>query len=251
MMSLRRFVRRILAFLRRGAAEDELAREIASHRDLFEDDLRRRGLAHDDASAAASRGFVGVEAAKDAQRDATSFAWLEDARRDVRYAVRMLGHDSGFTMAIVLTLALGIGVATAVFSLVNAVVLRPLDYGDPDALVQLYETGTREGGEADWVAFPNFRDWQSGSRVFESMAAYRFQLVTMVGGRQPEGAVALEATDRLFAVLRVPPVLGRTFAAGEDRPGHPRVAVISHALWQRQVRGRRPALRGGPGGRGA
>jgi putative ABC transport system permease protein len=242
MMSFRRFVRRILAFLRPGAAEDELAREIASHRDLFEEDLRRRGLTHDDARAAASRGFVGVEAAKDAQRDARSFAWLEDMRRDVRYAVRMLRHDPGFTMAIVLTLALGIGVATAVFSLVNAVVLRPLDYGDPDALVQLYETGKREGGEADWVAFPNFRDWQRGSRAFELMAAYRFQLVTMIGGRQPEGAVALEVTDRLFAVLRVPPVLGRTFAAGEDRPGQPRVAVISHALWQRQFGGSRAAI---------
>jgi hypothetical protein len=152
MTAVRRFVRRMLAFLRSGRAEDELAREIASHRDLIEDDLRRQGLTHDEASAAARRAFVGVEAAKDAQRDARSFAWLEDARRDVRYAVRMLAHDSGFTAAIVLTLALGIGVATAVFSLVNAVVLRPLDYGDPEALVQLYETGKREGGEADWVA---------------------------------------------------------------------------------------------------
>ena len=92
------------------------------------------------------------------------------------------------------------------------------------------------------MAFPNFRDWQSGSRVFESMAAYRFQLVTMVGGKQPEGAVALKATDRLFAVLRAPPVLGRTFVRGEDRPGRPRVAVISHALWLRQFGGDRAAI---------
>ena len=242
MTSVRRFVRRVVAFLGPGRQEDELAREIASHRDLFEDDLRRQGLTRDEARAAARRAFLGVEAAKDAQRDARSFAWLEDARRDVRYAVRMLAHDSGFTLAIVLTLALGIGVATAVFSLVNAVVLRPLDYGTPDALVQLYKTGKREGGEADWVSFPNFRDWQSGSRVFEQMAAYRFQLVTMVGGRQPEGAVALEVTDRLFALLRVPPLLGRTFVAGEDRPGHPRVAVISQALWLRQFGGKPGAI---------
>jgi putative ABC transport system permease protein len=242
MTSVRRFMRRILAFLRPGPAEDELAREIASHRDLFEDDLRRQGRTDDEARAAGRRAFLGVEAAKDAQRDTRSFAWLEDARRDVRYGFRMLAHDSGFTLAIVLTLALGIGVATAVFSLVNAVVLRPLDYGTPDELVQLYETGKREGGEADWVAFPNFRDWQSGSRVFEHMAAYRFQLVTMVGGSQPEGAVALEVTDRLFTVLRVPPLLGRTFVQGEDRPDHPPVAVISHALWQRQFGGSRTAI---------
>ena len=242
MTSIRRFAQRILAFLRSGRAEDELAREIASHRDLFEDDLRRQGLTDDEVRAAAGRAFLGVEAAKDAQRDTRSFAWLEDARRDLRYAFRMLAHHSGFTLAIVLTLALGIGVATAVFSLVNAVVLRPLDYGKPDDLVQLYETGKREGGEADWVAFPNFRDWQSGSRVFEHMAAYRFQMVTMVGGKQPEGAVALEVTDRLFAVLRVPPLLGRTFVEGEDRPGQPRVAVISHALWLRQFGGNPAAV---------
>ena len=94
MTSIRRFVRRVLAFLRPGRAEDELAREIASHRDLLEDDLRRQGLTREEARAAARRAFLGVEAAKDAQRDARSFAWLEDARRDVRYAVRMLAHVS-------------------------------------------------------------------------------------------------------------------------------------------------------------
>jgi putative ABC transport system permease protein len=242
MSGVRRFAQRVLAFIMPRRAEEELAREIASHRELLEDDLRRQGLSQHEVRAAAGRAFLRVEAAKDAQRDTRSFAWLEDARRDIRYAFRLLARDRGFTVAVVLTLALGIGVATAVFSIVNAVVLRPLDYGDPDELVQLYETGKREGGEADWVTFPNFRDWQSGSRVFEGMAAYRFQLVSMVGGKQPEGALALEVTDRLFAVLRVPPLLGRTFVRGEDRPGHARVAVISHPLWLRQFGGNPAAI---------
>ena len=167
MSGVRRFAQRVLAFIMPRRGEEELAREIASHRELLEDDLRRHGLSEHAVRAAAGRAFLRVEAAKDAQRDTRSFAWLEDARRDIRYAFRLLARDRGFTVAVVLTLALGIGVATAVFSIVNAVVLRPLDYGDPDELVQLYETGKREGGEADWVTFPNFRDWQSGSRVFE------------------------------------------------------------------------------------
>jgi hypothetical protein len=242
MSGARRLVRRLAAFLRPARAEAELAREIAAHRRLLEDDLRRRGVSDGEIRHAADRAFVGIEAAKDAHRDTRSFAWLEDLRRDLAYAARLLGRESGLTLAIVLTLALGVGVATAVFSLVHAVVLRPLDYGDPDRLVQVYETGPREGGEADWVTFPNFRDWRAANRVFELMAAYRFQLVTLAGGDQPESALALEVTDRLFAVLRVTPQLGRTFAEGEDLPGRPRVAVISHALWQRQYGGHPAAV---------
>ena len=242
MSRVRRLVHRAAAFLRPRRAEAELAREMAAHRRLLEDDLRARGLTDEQVRQAADRAFVGIEAAKEAQRDTRSFAWLEDLRRDLAYAARRLRRESGLTLAIVLTLALGVGVATAIFSLVRAVVLRPLDYGDPDRLVQVFETGPREGGEADWVAFPNFRDWRATNRVFELMAAYRFQLVTMTGGEQPESALALEVTDRLFAVLRVTPQLGRTFAEGEDLPGRPRAAVISHALWQRQFGGHPAAV---------
>src|SRR5262249_5805436 len=104
----------------------------------------------------------------------------------------------------------------------------------PEELVQLYESGPRSGGEADWVAMPNFRDWRAGNRVFREMAAYRYALVTLTGREGPESMLGLETTDRLFAVLGTPPLLGRTFAAGEDAPGRPSVAVLSHELWQRR-----------------
>ena len=237
-----RFVRRLAAFLRPGRADRELDREIAAHRALFEEDQQRRGLSPEQARHAAARAFLAVEAAKDAQRDTRSFPWLEDARRDVRYGLRLLAHDPALTLTTVLTLALGIGVASAIFSLVYAVVLRPLDYGNPDELVQLYETGPREGGEADWVTFPNFVDWRNGARAFSGLAAYRYQLVTMTGGSQPESMVALEVTDRLFDVLQVRAEVGRTFVPGEDGPDRPRVAVIGHSLWMRQFAGARTAV---------
>ncbi len=237
-----RFARRLAAFLRPGRADRELEREIAAHRALFEEDQRRMGLSPQQARHAADRAFLAMEGVKDAQRDSRSFPWLEDARRDIRYGLRLLLRDPALTLTTVLTLALGIGIASAIFSLVYAVVLRPLDYGNSGELVQLYETGPREGGEADWVAFPNFVDWKSGAHAFSGMAAYRYQLVTMTGASQPESMIALEVTDRLFDVLGVRPELGRTFAPGEDRPNRPRVAVIGHSLWMRQFAGSRSAV---------
>src|ERR671936_107485 len=103
---------------------------------------------------------------------------------------------------------------------------------------RLHESGmSRAGGEADWVAFPNFRDWRDTATVFDAIAAYRYGLFTMTGAEGAESFLGLQCTDRLFDVLRVQPLLGRTFAPGEDRPGRERVVVLSHAVWQRRFGG--------------
>ena len=154
--------------------------------------------------------------------------------QDARFALRLRARRPGLTAAIVATLALGIGATTAVFSLVHAVVLRPLAYDEPERLVQVYETGLRSGGEADWVAMPNFRDWRAGTHVFAEMSAYRYALMTLVGREGAETMLGLEATDRLFAVLRVRPLLGRTFLPGEDLRGRPPVVVLGYSLWRRR-----------------
>ncbi|PYQ05048.1 MAG: permease, partial [Acidobacteria bacterium] len=154
--------------------------------------------------------------------------------QDARFALRLLARRPGLTAAIVATLAVGIGATTAVFSLVHAVVLRPLAYEEPERLVQMYETGLRSGGEADWVAMPNFRDWRAGTHVFAEMSAYRYALMTLVGREGAETMLGLEATDRLFAVLRVRPLLGRTFLPGEDLRGRPPVVVLGYSLWRRR-----------------
>jgi putative ABC transport system permease protein len=237
---------------RRRRALSDFGDEIRSHLQLEADRLRETGMSPDDADAAARRAFGNVTLARERYYEAGRWMFLDHLRQDIRFALRLLARTPMLTTAILATLGLGIGVASAVFSLVHAVVLQPLDYDHPDRLVQLFETGTREGGEADWVSFPNFRDWREKTNVFADMAAYRFSLSTLVAPEGPESSLAIECTDRLFGVLGVRPLIGRTFAPGEDQPGRHRVAVISYSLWQRRfegnpgVVGRSVTLDGGP-----
>jgi hypothetical protein len=130
MAALRRFVLRLVALFRSGRAETLLDREIATHLVMLEDEFQRQGLSAAEARAAARRKFGGLDQTKEAQRDARSFVWLEDLRRDIRHTARMLARTPGFTIAAVLTLAIGIGGSTAVFSLIDAVLLRPLPFRD-------------------------------------------------------------------------------------------------------------------------
>jgi putative ABC transport system permease protein len=176
-------------------------------------------------------------------RDSGRLLFWDTLAQDVRFACRLFVRTPLLTAAIAATLALGIGAASAIFGLVNAVVLRPLPYGQPDRLVQVYESGRGlDPNEADWVSFPNFRDWERLADVFDGMAAYRYELFTFTGAQGPESVVGLEVTDRLFSVLGVQPALGRALAPGEDTPGRRHVAIISHALWQRQFGGDRSVI---------
>ena len=219
---------------RRRRSHDDFAAEIEAHLQLEIDRLRETGMSQEDAQAAARRAFGNVTAAEERFYEAGRLLFWDRLTQDVRFAVRLLVRTPLLTAAVITTLALGIGVSSAVFSLVHAVVLQPLAYEQPEDLVQLFETGLRQGGEADWVSFPNFRDWREESTVFEEMAAYRYALVTMTGAEGAESALGLMVTDRLFAVLGVAPALGRTFMPGEDVPRRERAAVISHGLWQRR-----------------
>jgi len=159
---------------------------------------------------------------------------------DLRFAFRQLLKNPGFTAAAVLTLALGIGATTTIFSVVYAVLLRPLPYREPERLVQLYETGLRAGGSRDsrdWVSFPNFLDWRRENQVFEDVAAYRYWPFTVAGDGTPETVLGLQVTSGLFSVLGVHPSLGRTFVPEEDQPGKGNVAILSYGLWQRRFGG--------------
>src|SRR6059036_2631663 len=135
---MKRFFLRMLNTVLPARADDRLAREVASHLTLLEDDFQRRGMTPEDARLAARRAFGGVEQAKDRQRDARSFVWLDDARRDVLYAVRTLRRSPGFAAVAIVTLALGIGANAAIFSVVNAVLLRSLPYKDADGLFRIF-----------------------------------------------------------------------------------------------------------------
>lgn len=228
---------------RRRRKQSDFSAEVEAHLQYEADRLEERGLSRKEAEAAARRAFGNVTAATERFYESGRWLWWDHFKQDLRFALRLMARSPVLTAAIVVTLALGIGANSAVFSVVRAVILKPLPYEEPDQIVQVWEYGSRSGGESDWVAFPNFRDWQRENRVFEGITAYRYALLTMTGDEGAESFLGMEATDRLFAVLGVEPTLGRTFLPGEDKPGQPAVAVISSALWERRF-GSDPAIAG-------
>ncbi len=158
---------------------------------------------------------------------------------DLRYAVRTLRKSPGFTLVAVLTLALGIGANTAIFSVVNAVLLRPLPYSDADALVLVWNRYSGLGLDQASSSPPDYFDRRQQNRVFSEMGAFWQTSATLTGGGGAERLNAARATASFFSVLGVPPLLGRTFLPEEDQPGGGKVAVLSHGFWQRRFGGDR------------
>jgi putative ABC transport system permease protein len=158
--------------------------------------------------------------------------------QNLRYAVRTLRKAPGFTALVVLTLALGIGANTAIFSVVNALLLRPLPYQEPDRLVRLYETFPLASGEGQGsVSVPNFLDWREQTRTFDGLAAYSDGDVNLQGVDRPERLSSVTATANLFSLLGARPRLGRTFVPTDDEPGAPPVVVLSEGLWEQRFGG--------------
>ena len=158
-------------------------------------------------------------------------------KRDVQYALRMLRQQPGFTVIVLLTLALGIGATTAIFSVVNAVILRPLPFPRSERLVRLFENNQQRGWSTFSVAPANFADWARESRTFESMVAMGTGSAAIMVDDAAEQVPATVATMELFSVLRSTPILGRTFVQGDDEPGALPIAVIGHGLWRRSFGG--------------
>jgi putative ABC transport system permease protein len=153
--------------------------------------------------------------------------------QDIRYALRMLRKAPGFTAVAVITLALGIGANTAIFSIVDAVMLRPLPYPEPDRLMFMTEMALQRNGTMTEgaVSYPDFFDWRAGNHVFEAMASYRNDDFTLIGSGDPMHISGETVSNEFFSVLQVPPFLGRGFLPEEEKAGT-RVVVLSHELWQ-------------------
>jgi predicted permease len=227
---LRRFLLRLLAPFSAGRAERELARELESHLALLEDEYRGRGMPPAEARRAAERALGGVGRTREAYREARSFPWLDDARRDARHALRGLARDRGFAVAALMTLAVGIGATTTIFAGVNAVLLRPLPVAEPERLVFAFETG-RDGSQRMELTAPDFLDWRRDQSVFSHMAASAPGPATLVIAGEPVRLLGTRVSAEWFRTLGVRPALGRDFTADDDRIGAPRVALVSQALW--------------------
>ena len=238
--TVRRFFLRLFAFARSARADRELDRELATHLALLEDEHRRRGLAPDEARLAARRALGGVDRAKEEHRDERSFRWLEDARRDARYALRALARDRGFTCAALLTLTVGIGATTAIFGGVNAVLLRPLP------LPAARASGLRLRGQGRTRAsISPLRISSTGgaSRPSPSTSPPRAPPRDAAGVRRRRTRAGPPRLGRLFPRLGVTPPVGRDFTEADDVFGAPRTVLVSDALWRDRF-GADPALVG-------
>jgi putative ABC transport system permease protein len=229
MSVLRRFLLRLYNVLRPGRTEPDLARELTSHLGLLEDEFIRRGLTPEEARLAARRAFGGVEQTKEFHRNARSFVWLDDARRDLQYAVRVLRRAPGFTAAIVLTLALGIGANTAMFSVISGVVLKPLGYPDADRIVAVLNRWTDTGQTQPNLAGGDEIDISARPGTFEAFAYYvgGEMGVQMADGAEFAGTQFVHPD--FFRVFGVTPASGRLF----NREDAQRSAIVGLGFAQR------------------
>lgn len=224
--------------------------ELHFHLDMRVRDYEARGLTTDDARRAATERFGDVAGVGSALRDHDRRRersrhrkeFMSDLSNDVRFGLRSFLRAPGFTAVALITLALGIGATTAIFSVVNAVILEPLPYPEPNGLVQVWMDNRRMGLHEDLHSYPNYADLRDQNRVFSDMAVYFTSGVNLTsscreGECEPERVNLLYSSPSLFTVLRVAPIIGRAFTADEDVPGRDRVALISHGLWMRMFAG--------------
>ena len=230
----RRIVAKLRSFLTNKRAEEDLAREVASHLTLLADYFERRNMSPEEARLAARRAYGGVEQAKQAHRDERSLLWIEQAVQDLRYGLRTLSRSPGFTITAVLTLALGIGACTAIFSLVNAVLIRSLPYGDPSRLVYLYTPNPQYKlpVEVFGPAYADLHDLKQESRSFQDMTTFGQSVFSLASQGAAERVSAARVDGDFFRTLQSAPELGRAITLDDNQLGHEKVVVISHALWQ-------------------
>ena len=236
MRRLRALLLRLAGLSRKDRRERELAAEMESHLQMHIEDNLRTGMSAPEARRQALIKLGGVEQAKELYRERRGLPLLETLWQDVHYGARMLRKNPGFTMTALLTLALGIGVNTAVFSLAEAFLVRPL------ALPNLHRLVAVTTGQKSPVAAADYFDGKTQGQSFEQIAAYRTSDMNVTGSDEPERVYGAAVTADFFAVLGVAPVHGREFLRGEDEPGHDQILILSHRLWQRRFGANTAAL---------
>jgi putative ABC transport system permease protein len=251
-------VRTRLARLTSRAVDDELVEELSVHLAQAYDEAREDGRSDEEARAHAAtvldesellRSLIEARRSPLPQRIvhwsrqepavAPRGGWMFPMAfiRDARYAVRMLFRSPAFSLIAVLTFAVGIGVNTAVFNVVNGVLLSPLPYPNPDRITMLWMDNRREGIREDITSYPNYLDWRNQSASFAQMAAFRRAAFSLTGSGEPERLQGAMVTANFFAVMQTPPLVGRAFTEHHEAPGQDGVVLLSHGLWQRRFGG--------------
>jgi putative ABC transport system permease protein len=221
---------------RGGRHDAELRSDIDTYVDMLVDEKIAAGLAPEAARRSTLMEIGSVDHIKDNARSVRAGALLAELGSDARYALRMMRRDWTFSAVAIVTLALGIGANTAIFSIVNGVLLKPLPYAQADRLVLVWERNLAIGKERDPVAPLNYQDWRSQNTVFDELGAYRFRAFALDDAGDPEQLQALSLSSSVFGVLGVSASAGRVFTEEEERR-RDRVVVLTHALWQRRFGG--------------
>jgi len=234
MPSLREWLIRLGGSVHASRSDKDLEEELRFHLDSATGDARRRSDGQEDAIRHARLSAGSISHSLELLRDQRGLPWLDDARRDLRQTLRIFARARGFTAVAVITLGLGIGAATAMFSVLNAVILRPLAYRDPGTLVVIWTDNVKRQLHETLVSYPLYVEWKERSRSFSDLGLTSPNTpVTLSGPGEAERLDAVRASASIFSILGVSPVEGRTYSPGEERTGEP-VAVVSRALAERR-----------------
>jgi predicted permease len=243
MSLLSRFVMALKNLFGRGRVERELDEELRAYVDLLVAEKVKDGVSPEEARRAAMHEVGGVEYMKDQVRDERPGMLIENAGRDLRYGLRQLRRSPGFAAVAILTIALGTGATSAIFSVINAVALKPLPYPQSDCLVFITSQFTRLNFDKFWVSPPEYLELRERSKSYTDIAAYTSAAVNVSDGTRPERVNALVVSHNMFDVLGVRPRLGTPFTAEQDLPNTEPVVILSDAIWQRTY-GSDPAIVG-------
>ena len=237
MRRVRAFFVRLAGFVNRNRRERELADELESHLQLHIDDNLRSGMTPVEARRQALIKLGGIEQTKEIYRDRRGVPTLESLIQDLRYGLRMLAKNPGFTALVVLTLALGIGGTTAIFSLIYGGLLNPFPYADSHRLVVLVSHDKMQGRSWAWISASEFMDYREKTHVFDEVIGADYDDLLWTGGDVPRMFQGVRVTGNLFRVLGVQPLIGRSLTPTDSEPGAAPVAVLSYEVWRSQFGG--------------
>src|SRR5215510_3852948 len=234
-----RWYRKLLNLVRQDRLHHEIDRELSFHINERADEFIASGMNKDEALRAARRQFGNSRQYQERTRDMDIYVWMESLAKDLRYAIRGLRKNPGFTIAAVITLAVGIGATTAVFSVLNAVLIKPLPYFEPERLVGVWHSAVFQGTTVSNfnLSPPMYVTYQEQNQKFQDFGVWSGGAANVTGLGDPEQVRSLVVTYGVLPALGVKPALGRWFSKDDDTPGTPETVILTYGYWQRRIAG--------------